>query len=123
MMTVIKLPHALFLYSLAFQFRGDMNSKPAASHSVIFSSLVALVLLLVGVSFLPLSALFHNLIIFGIALVMAGLVLGQYMGLRLEGPLVVWTFVVPVILFAIIVILLMPDIAHVPVGFLKHVIP
>jgi hypothetical protein len=99
-----------------------MNSKSAASHGVIFSLLVALVLFSVGASFLPLSALFHNLIIFGIALVMAGLVLGQYMGLRLEGPLVLWTFFVPVVLF-VIIILLMPDIAHVPVGFLKHVIP
>lgn len=100
-----------------------MNSKPAASHQVIFSLLVVLVLLSVGASFLPLPALLHNVIIFGIAILMAGLVLGQYMGLRLEGPLVVWTFIVPVILFGVLTLLMMPDIAHVPVGFLKHLIP
>jgi hypothetical protein len=100
-----------------------MSTKSAVSHSAIFSLLVVLALLSVGASLLPLSTLFHNLTIFAIALVMAGLVLGQYMGLRLEGPLVLWTFIVPVILFGIIVILLMPDVAHVPVGFLKSLIP
>jgi hypothetical protein len=51
---------------------------------------------------------------------MAGLVLGQYMGLRLEGPLVVWTFIVPVALFVVLTLLLMPDIGHVSIEFLRH---
>ncbi|HVZ79717.1 MAG TPA: hypothetical protein VHE12_02820 [bacterium] len=100
-----------------------MSSKPAVSHGVIFGSLVVLVLLSVGTKFLVLPVLWHNLILFGIATVMAALVLAQYMGLRLEGPLVVWAFIIPVVLFVILTLLLMPDIGHVRVEFLKKLIP
>lgn len=96
-----------------------MDPKPAASHEVIFSILVVLLLLAVGAGFLGLPVVTHNLIILGIAFVMAGLVLAQYMGLRIEGPLVLWTILVPVVLFVILVFLLMPDISHVPVEFLR----
>ena len=41
------------------------------------------------------------------------------MGLKIKGPLVVWIFIIPIVLFAIMVVLMMPDIAHVKVDFLK----
>jgi caa(3)-type oxidase subunit IV len=94
-------------------------SGSSTSHSAIFSLLVVLMLCAVGVSLLHLSPLAKNLAIFAVAFLMAGLVVVQYMGLNLEGPIVKWVIAVPVLLFAILVILLMPDIAHVPVPFLK----
>lgn len=93
--------------------------KNTASHNVIFGLLVVLMFCAVGASLLHLPALTNNLIIFAIAFTMAGLVLGQYMGLRLEGPIVKWVVIIPTILFAILVFLLMPDIAHVHIEFLR----
>lgn len=97
-----------------------MNSQNApAKHSSIFALLVVLALCSVGVTLVHLSVALNNVVIFAIAFLMAGLVVLHYMGLRLEGPLVVWTFLISIILFAILVVTLMPDIAHTPVGFLK----
>ena len=95
-------------------------SKSPTSHTLVFSFLVALVLCAVGVSLLHLPPLANNLAIFAVAFVMAGLVVAQYMDLRMEGLTVKLVVAVPVILFAILVILLMPDVAHVPVpSFLR----
>ena len=91
----------------------------SASHGVVFTLLVVLVLCAVGSTQLHLSPLMNNLIIFSIAFIMAGLVTAQYMGLRIEGPLILWIVFIPTLLFAILVILLMPDVAHVPVEFLR----
>lgn len=91
-----------------------------APHGVIFSSLVALVLCAVGFSLMHLPPLANNVIVLAIAFVMAGLVVTQYMGLKIEGGVVRLVVLVPIILFAILVMVLMPDIAHVSVpSFLK----
>ncbi|HUO57239.1 MAG TPA: cytochrome C oxidase subunit IV family protein [bacterium] len=95
-----------------------MNPAPA-NHSMVFSLLVVLALIAVGISQIHLSPVMNNLLVFAIAFVMAGLVVSQYMGLKIEGPLVVWLFVIPIVLFAIMVVLMMPDIGHVKVDFLK----
>jgi len=98
-----------------------MDGKTSGvNHGAIFSSLVVLALVSVGLTLLHLSPAVNNLAIFAIAFVMAGLVVAQYMGLRLEGAMVIWIVAVPVILFAIIVVAMMPDIAHVHVPFLEH---
>jgi caa(3)-type oxidase subunit IV len=102
-----------------------MDSKSASSnHGLIFSLLVILVFLSVGVSQIHLSGSMNNLAIFGIAFVMAGLVAGQYMGLRVEGKLIRWLVIIPLVLFFILVILQFPDIAHRPIPFIApHLIP
>jgi len=89
------------------------------NHGFVFSSLVVLVFCSVGVSLLHLSPAINNLVIFAIAFFMAALVALQYMGLRLEGPLVVWLVIIPSVLFVIVVVLMMPDVAHVRVDFLR----
>lgn len=95
-----------------------MDAKTgSANHSVVFGSLVMLVLIAVGISVLHLSVMTNNILIFAIAFIMSGLVVAQYMGLRFEGRLVVWAFVLPLILFVILVIAMMPDIGHVSVPF------
>jgi caa(3)-type oxidase subunit IV len=97
-----------------------MESKGAGmKHEMVFGLLVVLALFSVGTTFLHLSYVWNNIVIFGTAFLMAGLVVAQYMGLRLEGPMVVILFVIPLVLFAIMVILMMPDIAHVGVDFLR----
>ena len=88
-------------------------------HGMVFALLVILALFSVGKALLHLPALWNNLVIFGVAFVLAGLVVAQYMGLRMEGPVVIIIFVIPLVLFAIMVILLMPDVAHVKVDFLR----
>ncbi len=92
------------------------QSRPV-NHNFVFAFLVMLVLISVGVSLLHLSALMNNLVVIGVALVMSALVVAQYMGLRFEGRLVIWSFALPLILFAILVIAMMPDIGHVSVPF------
>jgi len=90
-----------------------MASKSnSATHGVIFGLLVVLMLCSVGTHLLHLEPLATNLVLFTVAFLMAGLVVVQYMGLRTEGHLVKWLFVVPLILFGILVVLLLPDIAH-----------
>ncbi len=99
-----------------------MESKSTPiNHGTIFSLLVIFVFSSVGLSLLHLSPLLNNLGIFGIATIMAGLVVFQYMGLSLEGPLVVWLVIIPSVLFVILVFLLMPDIAHVRVDFIRKI--
>jgi len=90
------------------------------NHSLIFGLLVVLMAASVGTSLLLHSSpVANNVVIFIIAFIMAGLVISQYMDLKIEGPLVIWLVLIPVILFAIIVFLMMPDIAHVSVDFLR----
>ncbi len=87
-----------------------MESKSSSmNHGLIFGMLVILVLGSVGVSLLRLPGLTNNLVVFGIAIVMAGLVVFQYMNLKLEGPLVVWLAIIPLIMFAILVLVLLSD--------------
>lgn len=98
-----------------------MESKSASwNHGLVFTLLVILVLGSVGVSLLHLPAVSNNLVIFGIATVMAGLVLFQYMNLRMEGPLVVWLAIIPVIMFGILVLVLLSDNAHPIFSFLER---
>ncbi len=94
-----------------------MESKSAPiHHGLIFSFLVVLVLCSVGLSLLHLSPLLNNLLIFGIAIAMAGLVLFQYMDLRLEGPMVIWLAIIPVVMFLIVVTVLLADTGHLVVN-------
>ena len=87
-----------------------MESKSASmNHGYIFAMLVILVLGSVGVCVLHLPAVTNNLVIFGIATVMACLVVFQYMNLKMEGPLVIWTVIVPLIMFGILVLVLLSD--------------
>jgi len=87
-----------------------MESKSASvNHGFIFAMLVVLVLGSVGVSLLHLPGLTNNLVIFGIAVLMAGLVAFQYMNLKIEGPLVAWLVIIPFILFGILVLVLLSD--------------
>jgi uncharacterized membrane protein len=83
---------------------------------------VVLVLASVGIHLAHLPNAVNNLAIFAVAFTMAGLVVLQYMGLKIEGPLVIWLFVIPLILFVILVFLMMPDIAQVPVEFLQALV-
>ncbi len=88
----------------------------SGNHGLIFSLLVALVLCSVGVSLFHFPVLLNNLSIFGVAVVMAALVLLQYMGLGSEGPMVVWLAIVPLIMFVIIVAVLLADTGHLVVN-------
>jgi cytochrome c oxidase subunit IV len=95
-----------------------MNNNLSINQGLSFATLVALALLGVGVTLLHLSAPTQNVLVFAVAFLMAAIVVLQYMGLRWEGPLVIWTFLIPVVLFAILVIALVPDIAHICPAFL-----
>lgn len=53
-------------------------------------------------------------IVFGIALVKALLVAWHYMHLRHEGRMIYVIVLIPILLFAILVLLLLPDITFVP---------
>lgn len=96
-----------------------MSSKASTNHAAVFSSLLVLSLCAVGITFLHLSIMANNLAIFGVAAVMAGLVLFQYMNLKGEGGLIYWVLIVPLALFAILLFLLMPDVCHFSVDFLR----
>jgi caa(3)-type oxidase subunit IV len=95
------------------------SNSGSAKHGFVFGVLVLLALCSVTAGVLHLPVVLNNILIFAIAFAMAGLVVLQYMGLRMEGPLVFWTFLIPVILFAILVVGLMPDIAHTSIEFLR----
>jgi cytochrome c oxidase subunit IV len=97
------------------------SAKESVKHGFVFVQLIFLALLSVGVRWMPLSGGAHNFLVFGIAFSMAALVLVQYMGLNWRDTLLFWIFMVPVILFAVLVVLLIPDIAHHPFDFLKGV--
>jgi cytochrome c oxidase subunit IV len=92
-----------------------VSSKTVASkHGFVFTVLTLLAFCSITTGFLHLPAGPNNLIIFTVAFAMAGLVVLQYMGLKMESPLVIWTFLVPIILFVVLVVALLPDIAHQP---------
>lgn len=98
-----------------------MDTKAsAANHGTVFGILALLALCSIATGVLHFPEALNDVLIFGIAFAMAGLVILQYMGLKLEGQLVLWTFLVPVILFAILVVGLMPDIAHTSIEFLRR---
>ncbi len=98
-----------------------MNSKTTSNHMAVFSSLVVLSLCAVGVTFLHLSVVGNNLAIFGVAVVMAGLVLFQYMNLKSESSVIYWLTIIPMVLFAILVFLFIPDVCHFSIDFLRGV--
>ncbi len=86
----------------------------------IFSALVVLVLCAVGIFFLHLPIVLNNLAIFSVAILMAGLVFFQYMDLKSEGKLIYWIMVIPMVLFAILFVLFIPDVCHYSIDFLKE---
>ena len=87
-----------------------MESKSnSMNHGLIFAMLVVLALGSVLVSQIQLPGLTHNSVIFAIAILMASLVVFQYMGLKIEGPLVKWVTIIPLIMFAILVLVLLSD--------------
>lgn len=98
-----------------------MSSKTTSNHAAVFSSLMVLSLCAVGVTFLHLPVLGNNLAIFGVAVVMAGLVLFQYMNLGSESPVIYWLTIIPMVLFAILVFLFIPDVCHFSIDFLRGV--
>ncbi len=98
-----------------------MSSKTPSNHAAVFSSLVVLSLSSVGIFFLHMPILANNLAIFAVAIVMAGLVFFQYMDLKDEGSIIYWVIIIPFVLFAILVILLIPDVCHYPVDFLRAI--
>jgi len=89
----------------------------AGRHDLVFTIFVALVFVSVTVSLLHLPVTLNNLIVLGIAFVMAGLVAAQYMGLKWEVPMVDVIVAIPLALFALLVVVLLPDIAHVSIPF------
>jgi hypothetical protein len=96
-----------------------MNSTSKTQHGTIFSMLVVLALSAVGVTYLHLPVMSNNLAVFAVAFVMAALVFFQYMELKLEGKLIYWVMIIPCVLFVILVVLLIPDVCHFSVDFLK----
>ena len=97
----------------------SMSATPNSKHGLIFSVLVIMAFMAVGVTFLHLPLMINNLAIFTVAAVMAALVFFQYMDLKSEGKLIYWVMIVPFVLFAILVVLLIPDVCHYSVDFLK----
>ncbi len=91
------------------------NSK----HGMVFGALVAMALSSVGIVFLHLPGLTQNIAVFSVAFLMAGLVFFQYMDLKSEGKLIYWIMVIPFVLFAILVVLFIPDVCHYSIDFLK----
>lgn len=98
-----------------------MNNVKTSNHTVVFSSLVILALCSVGIFFLHLSILANNLAIFAVAVCMASLVLLQYMNLKAEGHLIYWLMVIPMVLFAILLVLFIPDVCHYSINFLRAI--
>ena len=90
------------------------------NHSIIFSALVVLALLAVGITFLHLPVVPNNLAIFAVATLMAGLVFFQYMDLKSEGKLIYWIMIIPFVLFGILFVLFIPDVCHYSIDFLKR---
>jgi caa(3)-type oxidase subunit IV len=96
-----------------------LSNAVSTKHGFIFSQLAVLALLAVAVTRLHFSGGLNNLLVLGIAFGMAALVLVQYMGLKWRDTYIFWIFVIPVVLFAILVVLLIPDVAHQPIPFLN----
>jgi len=94
--------------------------KSFSSHEVTFSLLILLVLGSVGASLMYFSPTTNNAVVLVAAFLMAALVVTQYMGFKREGWTVRMTIAVPVMLFVILFVLLLPDIAHFSIpSFLK----
>jgi caa(3)-type oxidase subunit IV len=87
-----------------------------SNHELVYAALVVLALVTVGASFLHLPGNENVYLIFGLAVVQCLLVALQYMGLKLEGPMVYGLMIIPLILFAILVFLCIPDISHYPLN-------
>ena len=85
-------------------------------YDFVFALLVGLVFTSVGVSLLHLPGILNNLLVLGIAFLMAGLVAVHYMGLKWNGPLIEVIVAIPLALFILLVAVLIPDIAHIPVS-------
>jgi caa(3)-type oxidase subunit IV len=99
-----------------------MEMKTSSNnHTVVFSSLVVLALLSVGITLLHMPIMANNLAIFAVAVVMAGLVFFQYMDLKSEGKLIYWIMIIPFVLFGILLVLFIPDVCHFSIDFLKRV--
>jgi cytochrome c oxidase subunit IV len=96
-----------------------MSSKTSSNHAVVFSSLVVLCLCSVGITYLHLSVVATNTAIFSVAAVMAGLVVFQYMNLKSEAAVIYWVTIIPLVLFAILVFMLIPDVCHFSIDFLR----
>ena len=96
-----------------------MSSTSATKHGMIFSLLVVMALSAVGVTFLHMGTMANNAAIFTIAFAMAALVFFQYMELKMEGKLIYWIVIIPLVLFAILVVLFMPDVCHYSIDWLK----
>jgi len=86
-----------------------MQAKAGISHTAIFSVLVILALVTVALPLLHLDKIPHNAAIFSVAFVMAALVAVQYMNLKVEGALIYWLVGIPFLLFAVLVIILIPE--------------
>jgi cytochrome c oxidase subunit IV len=95
------------------------SNTASVKHGFIFIQLVGLAVFSAASVFFGLSGPWHTLLLLAVALSMSGLVVAQYMGLKGEGALVYWTFFIPVILFAVLVAPLIPDIGHILVPFLR----
>lgn len=98
-----------------------MEMKTSSNnHTAVFSTLVVLVFLSVGVTLLRLPVVPNNLAIFAVAVVMASLVFFQYMDLKDEGKLIYWIMVIPFVLFGILLVLFIPDVCHFSINFLRR---
>ncbi len=89
-------------------------SASKSNHELVYGALVILALVTVGSSFLHLPGIEGVCLIFALAFIQAFLVLLQYMGLKIEGVMVYALMIIPLILFAILVFLCIPDISHYP---------
>jgi caa(3)-type oxidase subunit IV len=87
-----------------------------SNHELVYITLVILALVTVGASFLRLPGNENVYLIFGLATIQCLLVALQYMGLKVEGVIVYGFVIVPLILFAILVFLCIPDISHYPLN-------
>jgi len=87
-----------------------MQAKAGASnHTMIYGLLVVLAICTVALPFLHLDKIAHNVALFSVATLMAALVGLQYMNLKMEGPLVLWLVGIPFVLFAVLVVILIPE--------------
>ncbi len=87
-----------------------------SNHGLVYGALVVLALVEVGVSLVNLPGNLNVYTIFGLAVIQCLLVAMQYMGLKAEGVMVYAFMIIPLILFAILVFLLIPDISHYPLN-------
>jgi hypothetical protein len=89
----------------------EMEKKASSASALTYGVLMAMVLLAVGFTYAHLPAVTTNVILFAIATVMALLVVFQYMGIKMEGVLIYATIITPLVLFALLVFVLIPDIS------------